>query len=319
MKKGWITAAVILVVVGAVLFAGGFIASGFDFSVLDTAGYETNTCTVSERFNKIEIRSNEAEIVFKRSEDGKTRVDCVEREKTRHDVFVENGTLKVAAVDRREWYDHLTLFSFKHQSVTVYLPSEYYEALSVITDTGNVSVPEGFSFGEAEVRGSTGDVTFGAAVDGRLKITTSTGAVRVRGVRAKSIDLTASTGRIDAAGIECREAFSAAVSTGRTVLTDIPCQTLFSGGSTGSVAMKNVIASDSFTIERNTGDVTFEKCDAGEITVSTSTGDVKGTLLSEKVFIAKTSSGRIDVPETISGGKCSITTSTGDISIALDR
>jgi DUF4097 and DUF4098 domain-containing protein YvlB len=81
--------------------------------------------------------------------------------------------------------------------------------------------------------------------------------------------------------------------------------------------MNNVIASGNYTIERSTGDVTFNGCDAAELLVEVSTGDVTGTLLTEKVFVVRSSSGKIDVPETITGGKCKITTSTGCIHIEI--
>ena len=70
-------------------------------------------------------------------------------------------------------------------------------------------------------------------------------------------------------------------------------------------------------VEPDSGDVLFDGCDAGEIEIETSTGDVKGTLLSEKIVFASASTGRVQVPEWISGGKCKITTSTGDIILGL--
>lgn len=76
-------------------------------------------------------------------------------------------------------------------------------------------------------------------------------------------------------------------------------------------------ASGAFSIERSTGDVEFDGSDADEITVKTSTGDVRGTLKSEKVFLTDTSTGWINVPKTTSGGRCEITTSTGNIDIAI--
>ena len=54
------------------------------------------------------------------------------------------------------------------------------------------------------------------------------------------------------------------------------------------------------------------------IPVKTSTGDVTGNLRTEKVFVTKTSTGDVRVPNTASGGKCTITTSTGDIRITVD-
>ena len=73
----------------------------------------------------------------------------------------------------------------------------------------------------------------------------------------------------------------------------------------------------SIDIERTTGDIKFNGCDASELVIVTDTGNVKGTLLSDKVFIAKTDTGSIKVPETVSGGKCKITTDTGDIKIEI--
>jgi len=63
--------------------------------------------------------------------------------------------------------------------------------------------------------------------------------------------------------------------------------------------------------------VRLNTCDAESILIKTSTSDVTGTLRSEKVFLVKTSTGKVDVPESGSGGKCEITTSTGDIRIEL--
>ena len=51
--------------------------------------------------------------------------------------------------------------------------------------------------------------------------------------------------------------------------------------------------------------------------MKTDTGKVVGSLLSEKVFIAETSTGKVSVPKTTTGGKCEITTSTGDIKIEV--
>ena len=87
---------------------------------------------------------------------------------------------------------------------------------------------------------------------------------------------------------------------------------------TGDLQMKNVIASGEFKIELDTGDVNFDRSDAAQIFVETDTGDISGTLLTNKVFFAETDTGDVDVPRTASGGRCELTTDTGDISIRID-
>ncbi|MBO4325403.1 MAG: hypothetical protein J5845_08430, partial [Lachnospiraceae bacterium] len=90
-----------------------------------------------------------------------------------------------------------------------------------------------------------------------------------------------------------------------------------STGSTGNISMENVIVSGLLKIKRSTGNVSFNGSDAGEISVKTDTGSVKGTLLSEKIFYAKSDTGKIEIPQTLTGGRCSIETDTGNIKLSI--
>jgi DUF4097 and DUF4098 domain-containing protein YvlB len=65
-----------------------------------------------------------------------------------------------------------------------------------------------------------------------------------------------------------------------------------------NINLKNVVAAGNFSIVSDTGDVKLGHSDAANISVKTSTGNVTGTLLSEKVFITETSTGKINVPKT---------------------
>ena len=314
MKKRILITAVILAAAGLALFVYSLIASGFDFSNLGNTKYETNTYDVNEKFHSVKIDTKETNIVFKLSSDGKTRVVCEEREKTSHSVSVENETLMIGINDEREWYEFLSFFR-KSLSMTVYLPTNEYEALTIDSGTGDVLIPGDFSFDSIDVKASTGDVNCKACASGNIKLKTSTGDIKAEGIDAESIDISVSTGSININSVVCKGALSAKVSTGRTVMTDVTCKSFITNGSTGDVTLKDVNASDNFNIERSTGDVRFDGCDAGEIFIKTSTGDVGGTLRSEKVFITKTSVGDINVPDTVKGGRCEITTATGDVTI----
>ena len=102
-------------------------------------------------------------------------------------------------------------------------------------------------------------------------------------------------------------------------MADVSCQSLTSSGNTGDLILRRVIASGDFSIERSTGDVSFDACDAATLSVTTDTGNVTGTLLTDKIFIASTDTGRVSVPKTSLGGKCEITTDTGDIKIEIHK
>lgn len=318
MKKGLIITAIILCVAGLAVFAAAFILSGFDLSKLGTAEYETSTYAPDGEFRNIEIKTSETDIVFMPSSDGRLSVECTEIKNASHSVSVEDGTLRIEREDTRGWFERLRLFG-RPLTMTVYLPSDAFGILNIENSTGKVSVPDGFSFDSAGISVSTGSVSFGSGVKGPLNITSSTGSVNVTGTDAGEINITVSTGSVTAESITCRGAFSVKTSTGRTLLKNAECAAFSAESRTGAVSLENVIASESLSIDVRTGSVHFDRCDANEIRVKSTTGSVSGTLLSDKIFNAKASTGSVRVPDSSSGGKCEITTSTGSINIEIAK
>lgn len=335
--KIWLIVASVLVVIGVSVFMIALAKCGWDFASLGNTKYQTNTYEVDGAVQNVMIHTKTSDVVLSPSEEGVCRVVCVEAERLKHTVVNTNGTLSVTVEDTRKWYDHISFFSFKTPTITVYLPQSEYDTLSISEDTGDVVIPEGLAFSSIDVSAQTGDIECAADVVGTVRIKVSTGDVSVRNATAGAVEIgastgdallesmnvvggvtvTTSTGEVTVASLSCKGDLSVRVSTGDTNLSDVTCKSLTAKGSTGDVILKNVIASEQFSIERSTGEVRFDRCDASEITVRTSTGDVSGTLLTEKVFLAHTDTGSVNVPKNAAGGKCEITTDTGDIKIEL--
>lgn len=315
-NKLWIIIAASFLAVGLILFAGAMIALDFDFTKLSTVKYETNTLKISEDFSKISIDADTTDIEFVPSDNKQCKIVCFEEEKVKHFAAVKDGTLTIGTVDTRKWYDHIGI-SFCEPKVTVYLPKAEYAGLLIKGRTGDIEIPKDFEFDTVDVSSKTGNVECHASASELMKIKLSTGNVNVENISAGTLDLSVTTGNVTVSSVYCEGDIKVSVSTGKTNLTDVSCRSVISSGSTGNVSLKNVIAAESFSIERSTGNVSFEDSDAAEIYIKTSTGNVKGTLLSEKIFITETSTGRVDVPKTAAGGKCEITTSTGNIQIGI--
>ncbi len=295
-SKIWLITATSLVLAGLIIFTAVMFAYDWDFTRLSTDRFQTNTYEISEEFSAIKINTETADILFEKSGDDTCKAVCREDENIKHSASVKNGILTVKSEDSRAWYEHIG-FSFHSPKITVYLPKTDYLSLAVKESTGDIKIPKDFKFGSADISLSTGDVEFSACVSGLIKINTSTGDINVKDITADTLDLSVSTGTVN--------------------VSDVMCKKLLSNGSTGDITLKNVIAAEKFSIERSTGDVRFGKCDAGELKVNTGTGNVTGSLLSSKVFNAHSDTGYIDVPKTASGGKCKITTDTGDIHITV--
>lgn len=314
--KFWLIAAASLILIGCILFGGVMVMLKWDFTKLSTGKLETSTHEIVESFRSIRVNTDTADIVLVPTQQENCSVVCEEYEKVRHSVAVKDGTLVIEAIDTRAWYEHIGI-GFQSPKVTVYLPETAYDALVIKESTGRVEIPEDFTFLSIDVSVSTGDVQCYASAESVLKIRTSTGNIDVEHITAGSLELSVTTGKVSVTDVSCRGDATVNVSTGKAYLTDVVCRGLTSSGSTGDLSMKTVVASETLSIKRSTGDIKLERCDASRIVVKTSTGDVTGDLLTDKIFVCTTDTGDVDVPNSSQGGRCEISTGTGDVRISV--
>ncbi len=317
--KIWIITAVSFILIGGIIFVGAMSMLKWNFKGVSTTKYETNTYDIVEEFENISINTDTADILFVLSAGGKCKVECIEEVSTKHNVLIKENTLNIDVNDTRKWYDYISFFSFGTPKITVYLPLDKYALLTVNASTGDIEIPKEFTFDSIDIKASTGDVNSSASATRDLKIKLSTGHIDIQDIAAGNMNLTTSTGGINIKSVDCSGKIETKVSTGKTILTDVKCENLISNGNTGDMTLTNVIAIKDFNITRSTGDIKFDGCDADELFIETDTGDVKGSLLSDKVFITETDTGNISVPKSMTGGKCEITTDTGDIKIEIGK
>ena len=300
MKKKtrtWLMTATALVCAGCLLFGGVMMTLHWDFSKLSTVKYVTNEHLITEAYHSITVNSNTADIAFMPSSDSTTKVVCREEIHITHAVSVKDGTLCINHTDSRKWYEHIGITG-SSAAITVYLPQGSYTALCLKEHTGSVNIGADVAFDNIDIAATTGDICLDT-------------------VTADVMNLAVTTGNITVNSTTINGDVSFKVTTGDVHLTDITCRNLTSTGNTGNLTMTNVVAAGLLDIKRTTGNVSFASCDAADITVRTSTGDVTGDLLSEKTFIADTTTGDIRVPHDATGGKCRITTTTGDIHVTV--
>lgn len=289
----WLIVATALILAGSILFVGVMSKMNWD---LTNGRYETNTHTVTEDFTNISIETTTADIRFAPSEDGTVSVVCYEDVNRKHTVSVEGDTLVIEEEDTRKWYQHMYIFS-STPKITVYLPADTYGALKVKITTGDVTVPDNYSFATVDVKATTGDIAFSADVAGDLTLKATTGDVTISSVACGDLTITGTTAD--------------------TTLTNVTCRNLTITGTTGDVMLRNAVGSGTFSIQLSTGEVTFDACDAARLKVKTTTGDITGTLLTPKDFDAHTTTGDVSVPASGDGGKCELNATTGDIRITI--
>ena len=198
MGKGtkiWLGIASGLILLGCIIGVGAMSMLNWDFRQLSTVKYETNRHEIQEVYQNITIITDTADITFAVSEDGKHYVICHEQEKAAHSVGVTDGELVIQLVDNRKWYEHIGI-PFQAPKITVYLPRGEYGKLSIRASTGDIRLPEDFSFESADIAVSTGDIALFSSVAETLKLKTTTGKITVSNVHCTGdLSVQVSTGK----------------------------------------------------------------------------------------------------------------------------
>lgn len=265
----------VLLTAGTVLFIVGFSASNQSIERV------SKTYDLDDPFTNFDIRLETSNLEFKVSEDGKKKVVCEETSKYYHGVQVQDGTLKIASVDTRAWYEKFFDFNLYFMKTTVYLPADNYGSLNVHSATGDIVIPENFVFTGLSAELSTGNITLQADVQETLKAKSSTGRITIENVEAKNFDVSSST---------------------------------------GDVMIRNSLAQEQMRVHTSVGDISIMDSDASTLDVEASTGDIDMALLSGKTFDVSTSTGRQQVPASTPGaGSCRVHTSTGNITIRVNN
>ena len=316
MKKGLLFLALlglILLIAGGAIFAYGIAHNKDEFV--------SKTYEITDDFMDIEIDVDTSNIELKKSSDGKVKVEVEETTSEPHKVEVKSelSTLVITQEDNRKLHEKLFSFHFKKFSVTIYLPEGAYNKLKVKGDTGDLIVPECFTFSSIIADMSTGDVNIKSDVLAFIEIDLSTGDTSIEGISANAIKVTASTGKISLENVKVTKEITLKASTGKTNLLNVKCDSLEISASTGKVNIEETKINNNLKINVSTGDVNIKNSDAYSIKIKTSTGDVRAILLTSKIFYASSDTGKVSVPPTPGSGTCEVSTSTGDIIITISE
>lgn len=325
-----------ITVLGLLIALVPLILVRFDFHQFSTQVNQTNTHEFTEPIENIDIDIRTSDIRLEKSEDQACRVTCEESDLVSHEVTLQDGTLSVKRKDNRRWYHHIGINNDNY-SVTLYLPTSAYQLLTVNGSTGKVTVPKDFTFKSISVKLSTGKIDCSASASEHIRLEVSTGRITAKDLSANCLECIATTGNIKLQNLSISGDVTLECDTGEIHATNLQAASLkaksttgdqtyesvtLSGAinleaSTGDVSLTQAMARGDCIIKTSTGDVRFDRADATALSVKTTTGSVKGTLLSPKIFYTHTSTGSIDVPKSTEGGMCEITTNTGSIHISI--
>lgn len=237
-----------------------------------------NTYPVSGNFTDISVTDYYADVQFRVSRDGSVSVVTRDAADVTHTVRVEGNTLTVT---RPEPSVGQRLFHHDDDDpeVTIYLPAGNYGALTVSNTSGDIESAAQLGFASANLTTVSGDIDLNGPVSGKIVCNTTSGDAE---------------------------------------LNDSYIQSLKVVSVSGDASLERVTAAGAVTIETTSGDVELERSDAASLTISTTSGEVEGSLLTSKNFAVSSSIGRVSAPAADpAGGPCTVTTTSGDIRLAV--
>lgn len=313
MKKGII----VLIAVGATLLVGGSALAITGAVNANKIISQTNTYAIEQDFSDIRIDSDVSDVYFKVSEDGKASAVAVENDKYHHEVAFDGQALVITTKDLRKWYERPFSFDFTKKSLTLYLPKTSYRNLEVRGRTGDFESPMDFDFENASIHLSTGDIRMKSEVHGVLEAKVSTGSVDVEGANMNALTLEATSGKLRLKDVASKEGINLKTSSGDIELEAVKANSLNATASSGRVTLTDVLIEKHLLVKTSSGRITLNDCDAETLRLETSTGSIWGSLLSPKVFSVHTSTGKVNVPTSASGGLCEISTSTGNVTLTI--
>ena len=297
--KVWLIIAGSLVALGVLIFVGALAISGWDLSNFGISKYTTQTYEIGDSFDTIVINVPASDIEFAPANDGKCRIDCFDLPETQYSAEVRDDALTVTTYgEKTTWIDRLSAFSCEGPKMTVYLPESVSKQLKIAASAGDVRLPADFTFDGVDIDSSTSDVDCAASVTEEMKIHSTTGDIRLSALSAGKIHIDVTTGDVQMQNV--------------TAQGDVTVKT-----TTGDITLTETFSEKSFSLEGVTCDIRFDKCDAAQIAAHTTTGDITGTLCSDKNFTAKSNVGDVKVPDNGEGGNCELTTGTGNILITI--
>lgn len=256
-KKIAIFTACALIIVGFVLALSALIAMKFDLSRMNTLDYHTATYPVQESFSAIQVDVTDCDVQILPSQDGTCRVECLESKTSAYIIEVKQDVLTVSQNETGAWYKHVGIY-LGPVELTIYLPQEQYEHLSVASLSGTVTVPDNFSFDKVQVYTTSGSVYLTAQVTEEVCVDTVSGELELTGAQPQDLRLQSTSGNV--------------------TLTDYNAQTIHIETISGNVSAA-LTSPKAFSVQTVSGKVRIPQGTTGDLCeISTVSGDITCTI-----------------------------------------
>ena len=310
MKRGERTMlfiALVLIVAGIALATSAAASVGFDMPKVLSDEYqdvERRIESTDGELTGIVVDAVDGDVRFDVAEGNEILVVCSERRGVTHEVSLRGGVLEIRRVDERKWYERIAVMDFtflRDGGITVFLPPCYLKNVEVETVSGDVELPDGIKTDELHVKTTSGDIDAVSVQCYRAELFSTSGEVRCKYMRAGELSAKTTSGDV----------------TVEASTVDVSLAVMTVSGDVELRSISKHMWSTNYDIVTTSGDVRLSASDANSIRIKTVSGDVRCDSMGPMDYVTSTVSGDVHIDAAISMGTspCSITTTSGDITV----
>lgn len=345
MKKAvliTILIAIGLIVAGGAMSFVSLAAAGFDIKNLfniSVSGADLNTVDITEDYTDLELKIDSDSIEIFKSSDENTHFTYYATDVHDYDVKVEENTLKIESLDKSASIKDIFVFHFQSEGSKLYLPKEEYDNFTAEVGSGSFSSKEEFKFDDVELDVGSGSIKLAKMTAKDLNAKTASGSVHADSCNGTEMSLTSGSGSVELNDITSDGKVQVKSSSGSVKAYNVTAKTVELKAGSGSVTTENVTCEEDFQVQSSSGSLNFtntvsgnkfegksgsgsihlDSCDGADMNLQASSGSIKGTVKTVKMFNGTSGSGSVKVPDDDpNGGKCVLHTGSGSIKISID-
>jgi hypothetical protein len=302
-NKIYIIAAICLIA-GLALFTVGFFMTGFDITKLSSEGkYEEKSFVSSKIIDAIVIDDSNTGVAISSSADDKIHITYYENDKSYYEITErDDGTLSIAKKENRKWFDYIFVFNFQNVTLSIEIPANKNSKITAATSNNTINI--------TDINAS------------EMRLNTSNGTIDVKNVTVSGkIDTNTSNGGIYISDSAIAGEIICGSSNGPVTIDTVECESLKAETSNNSITLKSIISNNSINAHSSNGGINLDAIKFGTaLSLQTSNNSVNGSIagsLADYSVTTKTSNGKSNLPENITGGEKTIyiKTSNGNINI----
>ncbi len=307
----------ILLVVGALLVGAGWVLLQKYPTNMNTVKDSVYEYHVSELPKQINITAIDSRVEIRPTEGDVWKVACMDKEKLYHTVDLTDGVLTVKQIDTRAWYEHIGILNgFQNLTVTVYLPEQVYESLSIHSTSGSIKVAESLAFSNASLQNTSGSISCSSRVTGSLNLKNTSGSITVDGSVGGDLNAKNTSGSIRILG-GVKGDLNVTNGSGRIEVKNATPTSATIKNTSGGIDLIDVVCQETCEVTNTSGSIELDRCDAASFDLKNTSGGIRGSILTDKTFDCHSTSGSVHTPGNGEGGTFKARTTSGGIKITI--